>query len=373
MWPTSGSAATTSWKYQGRLDLSPSAIPLYAAGARDYAPGLGMFTSLDTFAGSAQDPLSMNRFLYAEANPATLVDPSGHAGCPAGKKCAAGDTLIIPAAAGQPTIVRHAAGSSGGASPGSTPSLTESVTIRPNGIIVGADGAMVDPTQYEHYASACQMAGRPGPEFAGGVCDAWWLAEDKIFASQQSGSNTETSGMWASVMTLDVAKDFLNEYGDKLRGQASVNLNISKVLTDTGADGAGAAYQLSIFDSESGNLLKLGSNGVLAVGLALNAVDAAATQAERDRGKNLDPGTEVLRMGGRVGVTTVGGVGGGWVAVLLFGGGCEAITSGIGTPACLALLAGTGGIFGQAAGNAATDSIYGWIDTSPTWQVEWPK
>ena len=47
-------------------------------GTRDYAPGLGMFTSLDTVAGSAQHPLSMNRFLYAEANPATLVDPSGH-------------------------------------------------------------------------------------------------------------------------------------------------------------------------------------------------------------------------------------------------------------------------------------------------------
>ena len=78
VWPSGGSAATTSWKYQGRLDLSPTSIPLYAAGARDYAPGLGMFTSLDTFAGSAQDPISMNRFLYAEANPATLVDPSGH-------------------------------------------------------------------------------------------------------------------------------------------------------------------------------------------------------------------------------------------------------------------------------------------------------
>ena len=37
-----------------------------------------MFTSLDTVAGAAQHPLSMNRFLYAEANPATLVDPSGH-------------------------------------------------------------------------------------------------------------------------------------------------------------------------------------------------------------------------------------------------------------------------------------------------------
>ena len=96
VWPSGGSPATASWKYQGRLDLSPSSIPLYAAGARDYAPGLGMFTSLDSFAGSAQDPLSMNRFLYAEANPATLVDPGGHMGCKAGKKCAtASNTITI--------------------------------------------------------------------------------------------------------------------------------------------------------------------------------------------------------------------------------------------------------------------------------------
>jgi hypothetical protein len=46
-----------------------------------YAPSLGAFTSLDTFAGSAQDPLSLNRFLYAEANPATLIDPTGHRTC----------------------------------------------------------------------------------------------------------------------------------------------------------------------------------------------------------------------------------------------------------------------------------------------------
>ena len=43
-----------------------------------YSPGLGAFTQLDTTAGSAQNPLSMNRFVYAEGNPETLVDPSGH-------------------------------------------------------------------------------------------------------------------------------------------------------------------------------------------------------------------------------------------------------------------------------------------------------
>jgi hypothetical protein len=39
---------------------------------------MGAFTSLDTVAGSAQNPLSMNRFLNAEANPATFIDPTGH-------------------------------------------------------------------------------------------------------------------------------------------------------------------------------------------------------------------------------------------------------------------------------------------------------
>ncbi len=47
-------------------------------GARLYDPGIGAFTSLDSVGGKAQDPMSMNRFLYAQGNPATLVDPTGH-------------------------------------------------------------------------------------------------------------------------------------------------------------------------------------------------------------------------------------------------------------------------------------------------------
>ena len=83
---TAGGTAVgaTTWKYRGRLDVSPAALgtPLYAMGARLYDPGIGAFTSLDSYSGKAQDPLSMNRFLYAEANPAPLVDPTGHnVGC----------------------------------------------------------------------------------------------------------------------------------------------------------------------------------------------------------------------------------------------------------------------------------------------------
>ncbi len=85
-----GSAGGTSvaperWRYQGRMDLAPggSATPRYDAGARDYSPGLGTFTSLDPVRGSALDPASLNRYLYAHGNPATLIDPDGHAALPA--------------------------------------------------------------------------------------------------------------------------------------------------------------------------------------------------------------------------------------------------------------------------------------------------
>jgi RHS repeat-associated protein len=85
--------STNAWRYQGRLDISPSPDPLYDAGARFYAPSLGTFTQADTTAGSAQDPASMNRYLYTAANPATLIDPDGHAYCgPDGILCGGGGT-----------------------------------------------------------------------------------------------------------------------------------------------------------------------------------------------------------------------------------------------------------------------------------------
>ena len=68
------------WRFQGRLDVADgtNAPVLYDMSARNYSPGLGAFTSLDTVMGSAADPRSMNRYLYAAANPWSLVDPTGH-------------------------------------------------------------------------------------------------------------------------------------------------------------------------------------------------------------------------------------------------------------------------------------------------------
>ncbi|MEI7743326.1 MAG: LamG-like jellyroll fold domain-containing protein [Chloroflexota bacterium] len=90
--PYAAGAPSMAWRYQGRLDvqagITTSAPALYDMSARNYSPGLGAFTSLDSVMGSAQDPRSMNRYLYAAANPWTMVDPTGHAGCPSnGAKC----------------------------------------------------------------------------------------------------------------------------------------------------------------------------------------------------------------------------------------------------------------------------------------------
>jgi RHS repeat-associated protein len=77
------STLPTPWRYQGRLLLNTADVPgvntdLYDFVARAYDPNLGAFTSLDTERGNAQNPLTLNRFLYALANPESLIDPDGH-------------------------------------------------------------------------------------------------------------------------------------------------------------------------------------------------------------------------------------------------------------------------------------------------------
>ena len=70
---------TSPWRFQGRiLESSANSTDLYDFQARSYDPSLGEFTSFDSVGGSAQNPLTLNRFLYADADPATLVDPDGH-------------------------------------------------------------------------------------------------------------------------------------------------------------------------------------------------------------------------------------------------------------------------------------------------------
>ncbi len=76
--PQAAQRRTLALALQGRILESTAGSATYDFGARAYVPDLGTFTSLDSVAGSAQNPLTLNRYLYAEADPETLVDPDGH-------------------------------------------------------------------------------------------------------------------------------------------------------------------------------------------------------------------------------------------------------------------------------------------------------
>ena len=67
------------YRFQGRLLESTSGQ--YDFGSRQYDPALASFTSLDSVLGQAANPISLNRFLYALANPESMIDPDGHAAC----------------------------------------------------------------------------------------------------------------------------------------------------------------------------------------------------------------------------------------------------------------------------------------------------
>ncbi|MDG6988173.1 MAG: RHS repeat-associated core domain-containing protein [Nitrososphaerota archaeon] len=64
------------FQYTGKL-LDES-TGLYYEGARYYDPTTGRFITEDSYNGTLTDPLSQNRYLYAEDNPMRYVDPTGH-------------------------------------------------------------------------------------------------------------------------------------------------------------------------------------------------------------------------------------------------------------------------------------------------------
>ncbi|HEV2225634.1 MAG TPA: RHS repeat-associated core domain-containing protein, partial [Nitrososphaerales archaeon] len=54
-----------------------SATGLYYFGARYYDPTTGRFVTQDSYAGHMNDPMSLNRYIYARDNPERYVDPTG--------------------------------------------------------------------------------------------------------------------------------------------------------------------------------------------------------------------------------------------------------------------------------------------------------
>ncbi|HEX5690103.1 MAG TPA: RHS repeat-associated core domain-containing protein, partial [Roseiflexaceae bacterium] len=79
--------------------------------ARHYNPALGRFLQRDSFAGFANRPQSLNRYAYAENNPATLTDPSGH--CPFCVAVAAGAAIGAAFEYGSQVIDNYSSGKRG--------------------------------------------------------------------------------------------------------------------------------------------------------------------------------------------------------------------------------------------------------------------
>ena len=77
MLTSSGSTPNTYYYCGEQLDGTTG---YYYLRARYMNPSTGTFTTLDTFQGTFNNPITLNKYLYANANPVMYTDPTGHFG-----------------------------------------------------------------------------------------------------------------------------------------------------------------------------------------------------------------------------------------------------------------------------------------------------
>ena len=68
---------STAFRYTGKYE-DYATTGLYYFGARYYDPAISRFITEDTFMGTSFNPMSLNRYVYAEDNPERYTDPTGH-------------------------------------------------------------------------------------------------------------------------------------------------------------------------------------------------------------------------------------------------------------------------------------------------------
>lgn len=69
---------TTENSYLFTGEQFDQGLDQYYLRARYYDQGVGRFTQMDTWMGRVRDPITLNKYLYAEADPADKIDPSGN-------------------------------------------------------------------------------------------------------------------------------------------------------------------------------------------------------------------------------------------------------------------------------------------------------
>src|SRR5262249_4603296 len=74
--PTELAASRNRFAFTG-YEWDPE-LGLFNAKARYFDPQIGRFTSQDSFLGQIDNPPSLHRYFYANANPTRFIDRSGH-------------------------------------------------------------------------------------------------------------------------------------------------------------------------------------------------------------------------------------------------------------------------------------------------------
>jgi len=74
---TLATTGTTENRYLFTGEQYDDALDNYYLRARYYDPGVGRFTQMDTWQGRNSDPVTLHKYLYANVDPANMVDPSG--------------------------------------------------------------------------------------------------------------------------------------------------------------------------------------------------------------------------------------------------------------------------------------------------------
>jgi RHS repeat-associated protein len=374
------STTPSPWRYQGKLleNSGAGTSELYDFGFRSYAPGLAAFTSLDDVSGSAQNPLTLNRFLYAQANPETLIDPDGHAAC-AGwnedcvhlQKSVLVHEVIrhravlqsrkiayrITERDGEARVLRHRGETNNqvaSARRARQADDRESRTIAAAGTRrIGSGGclqyggpACLSKEQYAHQRATfgetcqtnssswnCTASGGPSPRCTSSSC-----SHDATRPNPDSAA--------------ELLSRSLDERSKILATRAGFHVDMSKIRD--GADGSGALYQYSKWESSSSRLFGGAAKALGTLGLGLMTVDAYAKEMENGARKGRSVPERLLRGSLRATSNVVGAfLGGAAGAAGGFAAGEVAFPPGGGAPGAV-----VGGFAGAGLGAASFDSLF---------------
>ncbi len=236
---TDNGSSVNPWRYRGLLNIGSDNLTwaLLDMGARDYSPQLGTFTQRDSAQGKAANPLTMNRFLYALANPATLVDPDGHAALE-DETCNTCGRAVI-ASEHNFTIVSHGTTTRHRRVNGhDVVTITRSSHPRdpshPSAIFVRPGGQLTSNLEcYQYYALACSSVVIDwGDSYTGqhGISDGW--SPEEYLTGWSTASARKTLYLYAAQLRGD--------YGPTAREVVSAIIQVGSLTFGLGGIGAAA-------------------------------------------------------------------------------------------------------------------------------------